>query len=277
VFVVSSLLLAGRAETAPFPGQKKEDKGFDLYTFQTEGRNCWVRAPKEAAPGKPWVLRAPFAFIALGDTALLSNGFHIAHVDIVPFNGAPKALEIWDAFYKDMTEKHGLSKKVALVGVSRGGLPIHRWAAAHPERVACIVGVAPVCDLKSWPGGMGLSARNGKEWSHVLNAYGLTEAQALEYKENPVDLLKPIARAKIPVLHFYSPQDDVVPYEENSRIVGERLRALGGKFTGVAIEARGKAGTPKNPKAVPGAHQVAGSGADQNVVVDFIRRHAAQP
>jgi len=41
------------------------------------------------------------------------------------------------------------------VGVSRGGLYCYNWASQNPEKVACIYGDAPVCDVKSWPMGEG--------------------------------------------------------------------------------------------------------------------------
>ena len=61
------------------------------------------------------------------------------------------------AFYDELTGRHGLAKKTVLEGFSRGGLFAYNWAAANPEKVACIYGDAPVCDFKSWPGGKGRS------------------------------------------------------------------------------------------------------------------------
>jgi pimeloyl-ACP methyl ester carboxylesterase len=44
----------------------------------------------------------------------------------------------WDAWYAFLTEKHGLSKKPAFIGMSRGGEFAYTWATAHPDKVACI-------------------------------------------------------------------------------------------------------------------------------------------
>ncbi|MHC4984295.1 MAG: GDSL-type esterase/lipase family protein [Planctomycetota bacterium] len=275
------------AEEGRFPGEKKQWEGFDRYEFEFDGRKCFVIMPNEPAAGKPWVWRARFPHILVGDVELLEQGFHVAYMDVGGLFGAPQALKHWDAFYELMTDKYGLAAKVALVGISRGGLPIYRWAAFNPDKVACIVGISPVCDIKSWPGGKGLSGGHGASWQALLKVYGMTEAEALEYKKNPVDLLEPIAKAKIPILHIYSPQDEGVPYEENTKVVAERLRNMGGDFTGVAIEvsrssiendpamkARQLAVDKKNPKAVAGAHRKACHPQDTAAIVAFIVKHA---
>ncbi|MCE5326347.1 MAG: alpha/beta hydrolase [Planctomycetaceae bacterium] len=262
---------------------KKEWNGAEQFSFEVAGRPCWVAVPKTPAAGRPWVLRAPFAHIAMGDKALLAAGFHIAYIDASDPLGSPEAMKQWDAFYKEMTATYGLAAKPALIGISRGGLIIHKWAAAHPDQVACIVGAAPVCDIKSWPGGKGLSGGHGGSWKQLQSVYGLTEQQAMEYKQNPIDVLEPIAKAKIPVLHFYSPQDEGVPYEENSAVVEKKMKALGGDFTGVSIvisrdsikgdpklEPLQKRVDAKNPKAVAGAHNKACNAADQTKVAEFI-------
>ena len=44
----------------------------------------------------------------------------------------------WDAWYGFLTEKHGLSKKPAFVGMSRGGEYAYTWATANPGKVSCI-------------------------------------------------------------------------------------------------------------------------------------------
>ena len=69
------------------------------------------------------------------------------------------ALRHMDAFYDELTKRRGLAKKTVLEGFSRGGLFAYNWAAAHPDRVACIYADSPVCDFKSWPGGKGKGRR----------------------------------------------------------------------------------------------------------------------
>ena len=53
----------------------------------------------------------------------------------------------------------------------------------------------------------------------------MTEAEALEYKDNPVDRIQLIAAAGIPVLHIISENDQVVPPAENTRLMFSRVPA----------------------------------------------------
>ena len=62
---------------------------------------------------------------------IVKRGFHIAFIMADP--GKP-----WDAWYTFLTEKHGLSKKPAFIGMSRGGVNEYMWATANPEKVSCI-------------------------------------------------------------------------------------------------------------------------------------------
>jgi alpha-beta hydrolase superfamily lysophospholipase len=57
------------------------------------------------------------------------------------------------------------------------------------------------------------------------------EQEALAYKKNPLDNLKPLAQAHVPILHLCGDADEVVPFEENTVILKQRYQALGGNFT----------------------------------------------
>jgi sialidase-1 len=73
-------------------------------------------------------------------------------------------MDIWDDFYDYLTTKYKLDKKVALAGVNRGGLFIYAWANRNPKKVNCIYGDAPVCIIKSWPGGFGKGTGDENGW-----------------------------------------------------------------------------------------------------------------
>ena len=72
-------------------------------------------------------------------------------MDVGHLFGNPQAVAHWNAFYAYLTESHGFSKKVALEGMSRGGLIVYNWAKVNPEKVACIYADAPVCDIRDLP------------------------------------------------------------------------------------------------------------------------------
>jgi pimeloyl-ACP methyl ester carboxylesterase len=144
--------------------------------------------------------------------------------------GAPEAVGHWNACYERLTTQYGFAKKAALVGLSRGGLYCYNWAATNPDKVACIYGDAPVCDFKSWPGGIGKGKRSDHDWQLVLERYGFkSDEEAKLYTKNPVDNLAPLAKARVPLLHVFGDADDVVPWEENTGLVEERYKKLGGE------------------------------------------------
>jgi len=249
-------------DAAPFPGKKSMWNGFYRYDFTVSGKPVLVVAPKSIAPGKPWAWHGEFfGHKPNPDLALLGRGFHIVYMSVPDMLGAPEAVAHWNALYAELTEKHGFAGKVALVGLSRGGLYCYNWAAANPDKVACIYADAPVCDFKSWPGAFGKGKRSDRDWQLVLEHYGFkSDAEAKAYTKNPVDNLAPLAAANVPLLHVFGDADEVVPWEENTRIVAERYKQLGGNI--VLIR---KPGVRHHPHGLD----------DSTPIVDFIWAHAA--
>ncbi|MFZ4763597.1 MAG: GDSL-type esterase/lipase family protein [Roseimicrobium sp.] len=244
-----------------FPGKRSDWHGFDRYEFDWNGKLATVVAPKVAAPGKPWVWHGEFfGHKPDPDMALLAKGFHIAYLRMPDTLGCPATVAVWTEFYQHLTKEHGLAKKVALVGLSRGGLYCYNWAIANPDKVSCIYGDAPVCDFKSWPGGKGKGKGDPKNWAFVQKLWNFaTEEEALAAKVNPVDNLGPLAKRKVPLLHVFGDADDVVPPAENTLLLAERYRALGG-----SIELVAKAGGGHHPHGLQ----------DSSLIVNFIVRHA---
>ena len=260
--VMSLLLLPGFVsadEFQPLSGKESRWNGFARVDFEVDGRRCWVVQPKHAAMGRPWVWRARFfGHEPQADLELLKKGFHLAYCDVGGLFGSPQAVRHWNAFYDRMTQRHGLAKQVALEGMSRGGLIIYNWAAANPGKVSCIYGDAPVCDFRSWPGGKGAGKGGGGAWEQCLQAYGITEAEALKYDKNPIDNLKPLAEAKIPLLHVVGDADVVVPVAENTAIIEQRYQALGG-----SIQVIHKPGVGHHPHSLK----------DPALIVQFFLKH----
>lgn len=222
---------------ADWKSQESSWNGFQRVDFQVDERNCFVVLPKNPALGKPWVWRARFpTYHSEADKLLLEKGFHLAHMDTGGMLGSPRALKHWDAFYVFMTKEKGLAEKVALEAVSRGGLFAYRWAAKKPDKIACIYADVPVCDFKSWPLGQGDGLGNKKAWQNLLKEYELSEEEALSYAQNPIDVLAPLAEAKVPLLHLVSLNDRVVPPSENTFILAERYRALGGQIEIIEVQ-----------------------------------------
>ena len=245
-------------------GAKLSDwSGYRRLDFTVDGRAALLVLPNEAAKGKPWIWRTEFfGHEPQGDLALLGRGFHVAYIDMQDMYGAPVSMKHMDAFYLHLTTAHGLAGKTVLEGFSRGGLFAFNWAALHPDQVAAMYVDAPVCDFKSWPGGKGTGTGSPADWQKLLKAYGMTEAEAMAWDKNPADNLAPLAKAGIPILSIIGDADEGVPPKENTDLVEERYKKLGG-----SIEVIRKPGGKHHPHSLP----------DPAPIVDFVVRSSAAP
>lgn len=246
------------------PGKRSRWFGFERVDFEVDGKSVLVVSPKIEAPGRPWVWHGEFfGHKPNPDLALLGRGFHIVYMSVPDMLGSPEAVAHWNALYGELTTKFGFAPKVALVGLSRGGLYCYNWAEANPDKVACIYGDAPVCDFKSWPGGFGKGKRSDGDWQLVLKRFGFkSDEEAKEYAKNPVDHLAPLAHAKVPLLHVFGDADEVVPWEENTGLVAERYEKLGGN-----IKLIRKPGVNHHPHGLD----------DSTPIINFIWQNTASP
>jgi pimeloyl-ACP methyl ester carboxylesterase len=236
--------------------------GFKRHNFQIDGCSAWIVEPKQALPGNPWSWCLEFADYnpeKLAAPQLLAKGFYHGHIEVGNTFGCPEACKHFDAFYAAMTAK-GLNKKVALIGISRGGLYAYRWASQGPQRVSVIYGDAPVCDFKSWPGGkVGKGSGSSGDWQSLLSLYHFAnEAEAMAYTGNPIDVLGPLAKAHIAIIHVVGDTDTTVPPVDNTNIVLARYTALHGVMQVIHK---------------PGEHHPHGLD-DPTPVVDFILAHS---
>lgn len=203
--------------------------GFEKVNFLMNAIPAYYIKPKKALPGNPWVWRAHFpGWHTKVDSLLLEKGFFVAYINTNNEYGAPEAMMVWNQFYRYLTTRLFFARKVALEGVSRGGLYVYGWAKRNPDKVSCIYAEAPVCDIKSWPGGLGESDGNAKNWKQLQQVYGFTEQEAIQYDDNPKDNLEGLAAFKVPVLHIINLQDKIVPPDENTFVLIHRYTKLGG-------------------------------------------------
>ncbi len=216
-----------------FPGKKSNWKGFNRYDFNIANKAARIIEPTKALEGNPWVWRARFfGWHTEMDSILVSEGYHLVYINTNNQYGSPKAMRTWDRFYKYLTKVHQFNNKVALEGVSRGGLFVYNWAKQNPEKVSCIYAEAPVCDFKSWPGGFGAGIGSEKDWIKLKDEYGFSsDEEAKKFVDNPLDSLEALAAAKVPVLHMVSLNDSVVPVTENSLVLINKYIELGGVAT----------------------------------------------
>jgi pimeloyl-ACP methyl ester carboxylesterase len=169
------------------PHKAGGDEGNAVKT-QVKGHfRCVVVAPKQPATGNPWSWRGYYwDHEPQTEIELLKRGFHIGFI----WCDAGKP---WDAWYKFLTETHGLSKKPAFVGMSRGGRNAYTWAIANPDKVSCI---------------------------YVDNPAVSKEAVAL---------LGGLARADVPVLHVCGSLDPILG--NHTLVVEAVYQQLGGRIS----------------------------------------------
>ena len=181
----------------------------------------------------------------------LKKGWHLTYSDAGNLFGSPQAVALWDDFYAKMTSEHGLAKKVALEGMSRGGLIIYNWAKKNPDKTLCIYADAPVLHFESWPGGKGKGKGSAGTWKKCLQAYGLTENEAKTFRGLPLYGLEGLANRKVPLLHVVGQADTVVPVEENTDLLEKTYGFLGGSIKVIRKEGVGHhPHSLKNPEPI---------------------------
>jgi pimeloyl-ACP methyl ester carboxylesterase len=251
------MMMAMVTSMAAEPGEKKSEwNGYARIDFEVAGRACLLVAPKEAAPGRPWIWRTEFfGHEPQGDLALLARGWHVAYMNASNMYGAPKAIALFEAFHDHLVKNYGLSERVVLEGFSRGGLYAFNYAAAHPRQVAALYLDAPVLNIRSWPG----SKPQSKEWRDCLAVYGLTEESVATFKGGPLDQIDVVAKAGVPILSVCGGADTTVPISENTAVLEKRYREFGGM-----IEVIVKSGGEHHPHSLK----------DPSPIVDFLVKHA---
>lgn len=205
--------------------------GYSCADFTFKNRNCKIVSPKTVTDGQPWVWRARFwGHEPQTDIALLERGFHIVYMDVAEMYGNEESVKLWNQFY-DYMQNVGMSKKVVLEGMSRGGIYAYNWALQNPNKVAAVYADAPVLDMKSWPGGLGKGPGSKDDWNIFKNDFNLTEEQAKIFKNSPLDNAELIAKGGYPMLHVVGDADEVVPVDENTNPFEVRIKSAGGNIT----------------------------------------------
>lgn len=234
--------------------------GFEIIEFKFNGYDAKIVFPNKANSAKNWIWRTQFwAHEPQTDIALLNQGFHVVYVDVVDLYGNKVAVSRLSDFYAFLIKNFGLNKKTVLEGMSRGGLDAFNWASENPNKVFCMYVDAPVCDIKSWPGGLGKGQGSKNDWEKCLKAYDLTELSVEDFKAIPLNNCIKLAKAKIPIISVCGDADTVVPFEENSQKLAEIYRAAGGKMELIV-----KKGIGHHPHSLK----------DPKPIVDFILKHS---
>ena len=185
----------------------------------------------------PWVWYAPTLGKGLPGqheiwmfNRLYANGIAIAGIDVGESYGSPKGVAIYQALYDKLTRENRFSRKPVLLGRSRGGLMLYSWAVCNPSSIGAIAGIYPVCNLISYP---------GLERAAPAFHMSAEELRTNLGKLNPVEMLAPLAAAKIPIFHLQGDNDKVVPLGPNSKLLADRINTMGGNAQIRVIKGQG--------------------------------------
>lgn len=237
--------------------------GFARTDFEFEGVGAILVEPERAAMGQPWIWRARFfGHEPQTDIALLEAGFHLAYVDVAGLYGNALAVERWRAFHDFLVREHSLSRRPAIEAMSRGGLIALEFAKRYPDRVSCLYLDAPVCDLRSWPGGFGAGRGSANDWRAACAAWGRSEDEMLALEAQAFAQLEPLVEHGVGLLSVVGQADQVVPVAENTDVLLERFEAIGG-----SIEVIRKPDIGHHPHSLE----------DPTPIVDFVLEHAFDP
>ncbi|MFO0815735.1 MAG: hypothetical protein U0796_21155 [Gemmatales bacterium] len=128
--------------------------------FKVAGHAAFLIMPRQSDVKKPtpWVWYAP-TLPGLPETRenwmfeqFLAKGIAIAGIDVGESYGSPNGRKVYSALYNELVTSRGFAPRVALLARSRGGLMLYNWACDNADKIACIAGIYPVCDLRSYPG-----------------------------------------------------------------------------------------------------------------------------
>ena len=205
----------------PIPGEVFEVNGCTAFLISPEG-------VEEERGDRPWIWHAPTLPPYPGDAErwmfekFLAAGISIAGIDVGESYGSPKGTALFSELHKELTEHRNMSSTPGLLARSRGGLMLLSWAASHPDKVACIGGIYPVCDLSSYPG-----------VDRAASAYEISsdELQANLDHHNPIPRLKKLAENRVPIHFLQGDSDTVVPLEPNSMALANMYWSHGGPMT----------------------------------------------
>ena len=182
--------------------QHYADQGFTVQDTTIRGRRAVFVVPRQA--NGQWIARPAFiGAFAQVDDALLGQGWSFGLLDLMDEYATPDAQKAFLAFCDYGHKRYGLSEKVVLEGLSRGGWFSLVFAENHPDRVDKLYLDAPLCDLTRF--------RN----EHIRKAETEWEAAGI-----PAEAFHTYARdqfhriKQIPVIVVYGAADPIVPFEQ---------------------------------------------------------------
>ena len=134
---------------------------------------------------------------------MLELGWSFGLLDLMDEYATPDAQDAFTAFCDYGHKRYGLSRKVVLEGLSRGGWFSLVYAENHPDRVDKLYLDAPLCDLTNFRNEHIRKA--GEQWA----AAGIPEEKFRTYAKDHFSRVK-----GMPIIVVYGAADPTVPFEQ---------------------------------------------------------------
>lgn len=227
--------------------------GFKMLETELMGRLVKIVFPNCEPNGKLAIKTEYFEDFPNTQIALVEKGYHLIYIANQTRWHVPEDTEAKKALIDYMAENYGTERKAVPIGMSCGGLQAIYFASKYPEYVACMYLDAPVVNLLSCPGGVGL--RNDGMMPEFTSHTGMTLIDLLSYRNHPLDHIPHLIESKIPLILVTGDADKSVPFPEN----GIHLK-----------EAYEKAGLPFKFIVKPGCGHHPHGLDDPKEIVDFI-------
>ncbi len=187
---------------------------------------------------------------------LLKNGYNLAYLENASRWCLDSDLERKAEFVKHLHSEYGFEQKCALIGMSCGGNIAVKFAARYPEYASVLYLDAPVMNYLSCPACLGASKI--ASWDEFERHMKMDRIQLLSYREHPIDVMHKLLEAKKPIILVYGDSDDIVPYEENGKLLEKYYISRGGSIKVIA-----KPGVGHHPHGLE----------DVAPIVDFIKSY----
>ena len=234
---------------------------FESKSMRFKDRDAVIVYPK-CKPNGRLLLKTEYldAFPAF-DIAMLERGYHLIHL-VQRNRWAPKGeIDIVADFVRYCAKELGASERCVIEGMSCGGLQGAIFAENYPELTGVLYLDAPVLNILSMAGYSGAATVISTFWHEIEDAYGVTPATMVNFRQSPIDNMKPLIENDIPIIIVYGNADIKVPYAENGRVLENYY-----KDNGATIRIIGKSMCGHHPHGLD----------NPQIIIDFIEDNYVQ-
>lgn len=231
---------------------------FESKEFRFKERDAVIVYPKCKPNGRMLLKTEYLSAFPEFDIAMLEKGYHLIH--IYQRNRWAPAIEIDNMaeFVRYCAKELGTSERCVLEGMSCGGLQATIFAERYPELAAVLYLDAPVLNLLSMAGFGGKTKVLDTFWHEVEDAYGVNPSTMVNFRQSPIDNMKPLIDNNIPIIMLYGNADDVVVYSENGRVLEKYYKENGGTICTI-----GRSMSGHHPHGL----------SDPQIIIDFVEKH----